>query len=192
MIPAPRRRHDPSESLGIDNRLDNKRLFRLYREERLTIRQRGGRKRALGTRAPVTIPQGPNQRWSLDFAADVLGDGRRLRILVVVDDFSRECLALVVDISLSGRRVARELDRMVELRGQPLQIVSDNGTELPSHAMLGWQAERGAVWHYIAPGKPMQNSLALRTGPPWTTTTTDSGYDRGQQRGKVTTIHDLY
>ena len=78
------------------------------------VRKRGGRKRALGTRAPMTIPQGPNQRWSLDFASDVLSDGRRSRILVVVDDFSRECLALVADNSLSGRRVARELDRIVD------------------------------------------------------------------------------
>jgi transposase InsO family protein len=81
-----------------------------------------------------------NQRWSLDFAADVLSDGRRLRILVVVDDFSRECLALVADRSLTGQRVARELDRIAALRGLPLMIVSDNGTELTSHAILGWQA----------------------------------------------------
>jgi putative transposase len=139
--------------------VNHKRLFRLYREERLTVRKRGGRKRALGTRAPMTIPQGPNQRWSLDFAADVLSDGRRFRVLVVVDDFSRECLALVADSSLSGRRVTRELDRIAELRGLPLMIVSDNGTELTSHAILGWQAERGVAWHYIAPGKPMQNGL---------------------------------
>jgi putative transposase len=139
--------------------VNHKRLFRLYREERLTVRKRGGRKRALGTRAPMTIPQGPNERWSLDFASDVLSDGRRFRVLVVVDDFSRECLALVADSSLSGRRVARELDRIAELRGLPLMIVSDNGTELTSHAILGWQTERGVAWHYIAPGKPMQNGL---------------------------------
>jgi putative transposase len=125
--------------------LNHKRLFRLYCEERLTVRKRGGRKRALGTRAPMTIPQGPNQRWSLDFASDVLSDGRRFRVLVVVDDFSRECLALVADSSLSGRRVTRELDRIAELRGLPLMIVSDNGTELTSHAILGWQAERGVA-----------------------------------------------
>ena len=139
--------------------VNHKRLFRLYREERLTVRKRGGRKRALGTRAPMTVPQAPNQRWSLDFAADVLSDGRRFRVLVVVDDFSRECLALVVDNSLSGRRVARELDRIVELRGLPVTIVSDNGTELTSHAILGWQQERSVAWHYIAPGKPMQNGF---------------------------------
>jgi putative transposase len=116
--------------------VNHKRLFRIYREERLTVRKRGGRKRALGTRAPMTIPQGGNQRWSLDFASDVLADVRRFRILVVVDDFSRECLALVVDRSLSGRRLARELDRLAERRDRPVQIVSDNGTELTSHAIL--------------------------------------------------------
>jgi putative transposase len=139
--------------------VNHKRLFRIYREERLTVRKRSGRKRALGTRAPVTIPQAANQRWSLDFASDVLADGRRFRILVVVDDFSRECLALVVDRSLSGRRVARELDRLAERRDRPVQIVSDNGTELTSHAILAWQQEHAVAWHYIAPGKPMQNGF---------------------------------
>ena len=79
-----------------------KKLYRLYREERLTVRKRGSRKRALGTRAPMTIPQDANQRWSLDFVADTLTDGRRFRILCVIDDFSRECLATVADNSLSG------------------------------------------------------------------------------------------
>ncbi len=143
------------EGIGVNH----KRLFRIYREERLAVRRRGGRKRALGTRAPMTLPQAPNQRWSLDFASDVLTDGRRFRLLVVVDDFSRECLALVADSSLSGRRVARELDRIVELRGLPHRIVSDNGTELTSHAMLRWQEDRGVPWHHIAPGKPMQNGF---------------------------------
>ena len=95
----------------------------------------------------------------LDFVADALADGRRFRILAVVDDFSRECLALVVDTSLSGVRVARELDRIVELRGRPRMLVSDNGAELTSNAILRWQQERGVGWHYIAPGKPMQNGF---------------------------------
>ena len=141
--------------------LNHKKLFRLYKEERLTVRRRGGRKRALGTRTPVPMPQGANQRWSLDFASDALADGRRFRVLVVVDDFTRECLALVVDTSLSGRRVARELDRIIGLRGAtPLLVVSDNGTELTSHAVLSWQQKRGTGWHYIAPGKPVQNAFA--------------------------------
>jgi putative transposase len=78
----------------------------------------------------------------------------------VVDDFTRECLALVVDTSLSGHRVVRELDRIVEPRGAPLLVMSDNGTELTSHAVLGWQQHRGIGWHYIAPGKPVQNAFA--------------------------------
>lgn len=140
-------------------RLNRKKLYRLYREERLTVRKRGGRKRALGTRAPLALPQGRNQRWSLDFVADSLVDGRRFRILAVVDDFSRECLALVADTSLSGRRVARELDRIGAFRKLPCLIVSDNGTELTSNAILAWQQQRGVGWHYIAPGKPMQNGF---------------------------------
>ncbi len=111
---------------------NHKRLRRVYSEERLQVRRRGGRKRALGTRAPMTLPQGPNQRWSLDFVSDALGDGRRFRVLAIVDDFTRECLALVADTSLSGLRVARELDALVAARGRPLLVVSDNGTELTS------------------------------------------------------------
>ena len=138
---------------------NHKKLFRLYREERLTVRRRGGRKRALGTRAPMTLPQGPNQRWSLDFVSDMLADGRRFRVLVVVDDFTRECLTLVVDTSLSGIRTARELDALIAARGRPLMIVSDNGTELTSRAILQWQEDHAVEWHYIAPGKPMQNGF---------------------------------
>ena len=94
--------------------LNHKKLFRLYREERLTVRRRGGRKRALGARAPMTLPQGPNQRWSLDFVSDMLADGRRFRVLVVVDDFTRECLGLVVDTSLTAMRVVRELGHIMK------------------------------------------------------------------------------
>jgi putative transposase len=140
-------------------RLNHKKLYRLYKEERLTVRKRGGRKRALGTRAPMAVPQGINQRWSLDFVSDALACSRRFRILAVIDDFSRECLALVADNSLSGIRVARELDRIAELRGYPCLIVSDNGTELTSNAILAWQEEHRVGWRYIAPGKPMQNGF---------------------------------
>lgn len=136
-----------------------KKVYRLYKEERLTVRKRGGRKRALGTRAPMTLPQGANQRWSLDFVQDALNDGRRFRILNIVDDFTRECLASVVDTSLSGVHVVRELERLCDLHGRPLLIVSDNGTELTSRAVLSWVEETGVDWHYIAPGKPVQNAF---------------------------------
>ena len=120
-------------------KLNRKKLYRLYKEERLTVRKRGGRKRALGTRAPMAIPQSRNLRWSLDFVTDTLVSGRRFRILTLVDDFTRECLGLVVDTSLTGLRVARELDRIAEPRGYPGMLVSDNGTELTSNAILAWQ-----------------------------------------------------
>lgn len=139
--------------------LNHKKLRRLYAEERLQVRRRGGRKRALGTRAPMAVPDGPNQRWSLDFVHDAMADGRRLRILTVVDDYSRECLALVVDTSLSGQRVARELDAVIARRSRPATIVSDNGTELTSMAILRWAQEARIAWHYIAPGKPNQNAF---------------------------------
>ena len=89
----------------------------------------------------------------------MLVDGRRFRVLVIVDDFTREFLALIVDTSISGRRVARELNAIVAARKKPAIIVSDNGTELTSHAILCWQEERGVEWHYIAPGKPVQNAF---------------------------------
>ena len=140
-------------------RVNHKKLRRLYREERLQVRRRGGRKRALGTRAPLALPQGPNRRWSLDFLSDTLTDSRRFRILAIVDDFTRECLTLVADTSLSGARVGRELDAIIALRSKPLSIVSDNGTELTSKAILGWTQETQIDWHYIAPGKPTQNAF---------------------------------
>jgi putative transposase len=138
--------------------MNHKKLYRLYREERLMVRRRRGRKRALGTRAPMTLPDAINQRWSLDFVADALSDGRRFRILCVVDDFSRECLATVVDTSLGGVRVVRELDRLTTERSLPRVVVSDNGTELTSGAVLRWAIGR-LEWHYIEPGKPVQNAF---------------------------------
>jgi putative transposase len=139
--------------------INHKKLFRLYREEKLTVRRRGGRKRAIGTRAPMLVPMTSNERWSLDFVSDQLTCGRRFRILTIVDDCTRECLALVADTSLSGIRVARELDRLVMERGKPRMVVSDNGSELTSNAILAWADQSRVAWHYIAPGKPMQNAF---------------------------------
>jgi putative transposase len=139
--------------------INHKKLFRLYREEKLTVRRRGGRKRAIGTRAPMLVPMTSNDRWSLDFVSDQLTCGRRFRILTVVDDCTRECLALVADTSLSGIRVARELDRLMIERGKPKMVVSDNGSELTSNAILTWADHSLVEWHYIAPGKPMQNAF---------------------------------
>lgn len=107
----------------------------------------------------MVLPSGPGERWSLDFVSDSLMDGRRFRVLCIVDDFSRECLALVADTSIGGHRLARELDALIVQHGKPQTIVSDNGTEMTSNAILKWSQDCGVTWHYIAPGKPMQNGF---------------------------------
>ena len=139
--------------------VNRKRVYRLYRQERLMVRRRGGRKRAIGVRSPMPLPLRPNQRWSLDFVHDQITDGRRFRILAIVDDCTRECQALVADTSISGVRVARELDKIVAVRGRPAGIVSNNVTELTSTAILTWSDRERVGWHYIAPGKPIQNAF---------------------------------
>ncbi|KLN62210.1 integrase [Kiloniella spongiae] len=139
--------------------VNHKKLRRIYGEENLQVKRRGRRKRALGTRRPIVLPKAPNQRWSLDFVSDALSDGRRFRMLTVVDDFSRENIALIADTSLSGSRVVRELKQVIVSRGKPKTIVSDNGTEFTSTAILKWVQEATIDWHYIAPGKPQQNAF---------------------------------
>jgi len=139
--------------------MNHKKLRRIYAEEQLQVRRRGGRKRALGMRRPMEVPDRPNQRWSLDFVSDAFTDGRRFRILTVVDDFSKENVLLVPDTSISGLRVTRELDQAFAERGMPRTIVSDNGTEFTSMAILKWVQDNGLDWHYIQPGKPTQNAF---------------------------------
>lgn len=135
------------------------RIYRLYREEGLTVRKRKARRKAIGTRAPILVKARPNARWSLDFVHDQFANGQRFGVLNVVDDVTRECLAAIPDTSISERRVARELSALIERRGKPGMIVSDNGTELTSNAILPWCSEHRIEWHYIAPGKPMQNGF---------------------------------
>lgn len=122
--------------------INPKKTQRLYSEEKLAVRRRRNRRRAIGARAPAPVLALPNQRWSLDFVHDPLATGRRFRVLNIVDDVTRECLRAVPDTSISGRRVVREL------------------TELTSNAVLAWCSEIGVEWHHIAPGKPMQNGYA--------------------------------
>jgi putative transposase len=142
---------DQGEASGVN------RIYRLYREEGLTVRKRKARRKAIGTRAPILVEAKVNARWSLDFVHDQLAQGRRFRILNVVDDVTRECLAAIPDTSISGKRVARELTMLVGKRGKPQMIVTDNGTEFTSNAILGWAKDHNVDWHYIAPGRPMQN-----------------------------------
>ena len=139
--------------------INRKKTQRLYREEGLTVRRRKGRKRAVGARATAPVIALPNQRWSLDFVHYQLASGRRFRILNVVDDVTRECLAAVPDTSICGKRVVRELTDLIAVRGKPGMIVSDNGTELTSNAVLEWCGTAKIGWHYTAPGKPTQNAF---------------------------------
>jgi putative transposase len=133
------------------------RIYRLYREEGLAVRKRRARRRAVGMRAPILLEAKVNARWSLDFVHDQMANGRRFRVLNIVDDVTRECLAAIPDTSISGRRVARELTTLIARRGRPGMIVSDHGTELTSNAIFAWAKDHAVHWHYIAPGKPMQN-----------------------------------
>lgn len=138
-------------------KINHKKVFRLYTEMGLKVRRRGSRKRAIGPRDTKKRATEINQTWSLDFMSDRLSDGRRIRFLNVMDEFSRESLKIVVDTSISGARVVRELNELINEKGKPQLIVSDNGTEFTSMAVLKWAESHSVSWHYIEPGKPMQN-----------------------------------
>ena len=136
-----------------------KRVLRVYREAHLQVRKRLRCRVALGRGRPAPVLGGFNERWSLEFVNDSLETGRRIRTLNIVDDFTRECLAIEVDTSLCGRRVARVLDTIGAVRGYPQTIVMDNGTELTSIAMACWARDRKVRLHFIQPGKPTQNAF---------------------------------
>ncbi|WP_120222877.1 IS3 family transposase [Sulfitobacter guttiformis] len=139
--------------------MNHKKLYRLYTDEKLGVRRRRGRKRARGSRTPIPVPLRPGERWSLDFVSDTFGASRKFRMLAVNDDCCRENLCLVADTSISGARVARELDALVRICGKRACIVSDNGTEFTSRAILKWAGDNDVDWHYIDPGKPQQNGF---------------------------------
>jgi len=139
--------------------MNHKKLYRLYTEEKLGVRRRRGRKRARGSRTPMPDALRPGERWSLDFLYDTFGASRRFRISAGNDDCCRENLCLMADTSISRARVARELDALVRIYGKPISIVSDNGTEFTSRAILKWANKNSVDWHYIDPGKPQQNAF---------------------------------
>jgi len=139
--------------------VNHKRVYGLYREEGLSVRRRGRKRVSREARMPALAPSGPNQCWSLDFMSDALSWGRRIRLLTVEDAYTRESLAIEVDTSLSGVRVARVLDRVIEEReGMPVEITLDNGPELTSWALDQWAYEPGVRLRFIEPGKPVQNA----------------------------------
>jgi len=138
-------------------KINHKKVFRIYQDLGLKVLKRGGRKRALGMRRTREKASRVNQRWALDFVSDSLATGRKMRLLTVIDEYSRKCLGIIVDTSLSGLRVTRELDALIEENGKPEGMLSDNGTEFTSNAIVKWSMEREINWEYIEPGKPYQN-----------------------------------
>jgi putative transposase len=137
---------------------NHKRVLRIYQEEGLQVKRRIKKRTAKGRGVKPLAALRPNQRWSLDFVSDQLADGRRFRVLNIVDDFTRECLAIEVDTSLTGQRVARVLERVCAVRGHPERLVSDNGPEFTGHAVDTWAYHHGVQWQFIEPGKPVQNA----------------------------------
>ena len=148
--------HDLLKTEGLV--INAKRTYRLYREEGLQVRTKR-RKKLTRPRIPLALPSALNERWSVDFVSDQLANGRRFRVFNVVDDFSRECVLQIVDFSIGGERLARELDQLAKSRPLAKKIVMDNGPELTGKAMFFWAKKRGVKLHFIQPGKPTQNAF---------------------------------
>lgn len=151
-----RRLHALLRREGI--RVNHKRVERLYREEGLAVRRRNRTAVARVLRGRPPAPEGANEQWALDFLQDALASGRMLRLLSVIDVFTREALALEVDTSLPGSRVVRVLDRLAGERPLPSRLVLDNGPELISRVLEEWAHQHAVALHFIDPGKPIQNA----------------------------------
>jgi len=138
-------------------KVNHKRIRRMYREEGLAVRRKRRKRIAQTARQPKLVPEGANERWSMDFMSDSLATGRSFRTLNIVDDYTRECVAIEVDTSLSGERVTRVLDEVMARRGLPRALVTDNGPEFAGRALDAWAYQRGVRLDFIRPGKPIEN-----------------------------------
>lgn len=141
---------------------NHKRIYRVYTEMKLNIRRRAKKRLPDRIKQPLTIPEAPNQVWSIDFMSDTLVDGRRFRLFNVLDDFNRESLAIEVDTSMPSLRVIRVLNRVIAQRGKPANLRSDNGPEFISHILQQWCEDNAITLQYIQPGKPTQNAYIER------------------------------
>lgn len=143
-------------------RWNHKRVYRVYSQMCLNLRNKRKKRLPIRVKAPLLRPIAPNITWSLDFTHDTLANGKTIRTLNVIDDFNREALSITVDASLPAGRVVRELDKLLEWRGKPEKIRSDNGPEFIAEVISDWCKNAGIEWEYIQPGKPTQNSLIER------------------------------
>jgi len=137
--------------------VNHKRVYRLYSQANLAVRRRRKAKRPLSERVPLQIARSVNEVWSMDFVSDSLVNGRRLKFLTVADDFTHECVDIVVDYGISGEYVTRALDRAALFRGYPLALRTDNGPEFTSRVFMAWAQSHGIRHILIEPGRPMQN-----------------------------------
>jgi putative transposase len=140
-------------------KVNHKRVYRLYRLEDLVVRRRRRKRLARGMGTPTAAPRRWNERWSMDFVSDCTAGGQTIRALTLVDDYTRECLAIVVDTSLGGLRVRRILEHVIGQRGRPESIVVDNGPEFRGRALTAWSEQRRVRLQFIEPGKPTQNAF---------------------------------
>jgi putative transposase len=141
-------------------RVNHKRTYRIYCQEGLNLRRKRPRRHVTGSRRigrPAVA--GPNACWSMDFVSDSLFDGRRFRALIIVDNFSRECLAIEAGQSITGAAVAAVVERLVAERGRPERVQCDNGSEFISRVLDKWAYENGVTMDFSRPGKPMDNAM---------------------------------
>jgi putative transposase len=149
--------HDVLRAEGMV--VNHKRTERVYREEGLSLRRKRRKKLPAVARVPLPQAAGPNQRWSMDFIHDQLGDGRRFRCLTIVDEFTRQSLAITVDHCIGGAGVVTPLERLLAQRGKPKMLITDNGPEFTSRVLHQWAQHHGVTLHHIQPGKPTQNAF---------------------------------
>lgn len=138
--------------------VNKKRTYRIYTEEGLQVRTKQ-RKKLTRPRQPMEVPSACNQRWSMDFVSDQLSNGRRFRVLNVVDDYSREVIGQLTATSIGGNQVARFLNELIEVRGKPRKVICDNGPEFTSKALFFWSKDVRVALGFIQPGKPQQNAF---------------------------------
>jgi putative transposase len=151
-----RRLHVLVEREGLT--VNHKRVYRVYRAAGLQVRRRRRKRLTRGERIPLPAPSQRRERWSMDFTLDTLADGRAFRTLNIVDDYTRECVAIEVDRSLPGLRVSRVLERLQAAVGLPQTIVVDNGPEFAGRTLDAWAYRHGVTLRFIRPGKPIENA----------------------------------